>query len=148
MEVIFADLKHLDLVAPLFDAYRVFYKQQSDISLATSFLKERIQLKESIILLALNEEGSPMGFTQLYPMFSSVSAKRSYVLNDLYVAAAFRKKGVGETLLEAAKNICKVKAYKGIALETATDNPAQYLYERLGWKKNSDLQYFWSNTQS
>ena len=145
MKIIFANLEHLELVAPLFDAYRVFYKQKTDIDTATAFIRERMELDESTILLAMDNEGRPMGFTQLYPMFSSVSAKRIFILNDLFVDSSHRKKGVGEALLNAAKEFCKKKGFKGLALQTGNDNPAQYLYERLGWEKDPDLQYFWTN---
>lgn len=66
----------LAAVAPLFNNYRVFYGQPSDLALATSFLAERITNEESVILLAKDDSGKPVGFTQLYPSFSSVSAAR------------------------------------------------------------------------
>ncbi|HMB63534.1 MAG TPA: GNAT family N-acetyltransferase [Eudoraea sp.] len=133
----------LSALVPLFDAYRIFYKQASDLTGARSFLHERMTKKESVIFLA-HYAGQPAGFTLLYPTFSSVSLQPVYILNDLYVASAYRKKGVGEALLQHTKEFCKEKGYKGLALETATDNPAQRLYERLGWEKDSHfIHYFW-----
>jgi len=68
-----------------------------------------------------------------------------FVLNDLFVSDQHRKKGIGEALLNHAKHYCKELGYKGLALETATDNPAQDLYERLGWKKDVlCFHYFWT----
>ncbi|MGB5270715.1 MAG: GNAT family N-acetyltransferase, partial [Eudoraea sp.] len=70
--------------------------------------------------------------------------KPIFILNDLYVYKEFRKKGIGAELLISAKDYCMLSGYKGLALETAINNPAQNLYERLGWKKNtSSLYYFW-----
>ncbi|RDY61297.1 GNAT family N-acetyltransferase [Flagellimonas nanhaiensis] len=142
-----ASLSDLELIVPLFDAYRVFYSQVSDIEAARAFIKERYEQNETVILLAL-EKDKPVGFTQLYKTFSSVSLKPFYILNDLYVSSDHRKKGVGEALLNEAKKYCESKNFKGLALETATDNPAQKLYERLGWKKDEAyFHYFWENSK-
>ncbi|MGS0524034.1 N-acetyltransferase family protein [Zobellia nedashkovskayae] len=143
MNIIQANLSHVQLLAPMFDQYRVFYKQISDISAATSFLEERLSKSESIVFIAFIDN-EPAGFVQLYPTFSSVSMKASYVLNDLYVSEQHRKKGTGAALLTTAQKFCSKKEYKGLALETAIDNPGQKLYEKLGWEKDSHaFHYFW-----
>ena len=135
----------VESIAPLFDAYRVFYKQETDIPAAKAFLNERLANNESILLIALYEE-EVVGFTQLYTTYSSVSLQSFYILNDLYVSGRFRGKGVGEKLLKAAKELCEETHFKGLALETAKDNPAQRLYEKLDWKKNTDyFHYFWTS---
>ncbi len=134
--------KHISELTPLFDQYRVFYEQTSNLEAAKAFLTLRIKQNESVIFMAYEGEVA-IGFTQLYTTFSSVSMRPFYVLNDLYVNAEYRKKGVGEALLNCAKKHCLEKGYKGLALETAPNNPAQHLYERLGWTKQSNLFYFW-----
>ena len=143
-EIIEATPRHIDQLAVLFDQYRVFYEQESNLEAAAHFLKERFDNKESVVLLAFHEK-EPVGFTQLYSSFSSVSMQPVYILNDLFVLPEFRKKGIGEDLLEKAKVYCQNAGYKGLALETATDNPAQRLYERLGWQKDVHcFHYFWT----
>lgn len=144
MKITQATLKDLARIAPLFNDYRVFYEQESDIKAATAFLKERLLKNESIIFYA-EEDNMVLGFTQLYFSFSSVSLKPSLILNDLYVDSFYRGKGIGEALLNKAKEFCKADNYKGLALETATDNPAQQLYEKLDWKKDTQcFHYFWN----
>jgi len=143
MKIIQAQIKHLDDLAPLSDGYRMFYKQDSNLEKAKSFLKERITNKESTIYIAyINDKA--IGFTQLYPLFSSVSMQPIYMLNDLFVDSNYRNKGVGNVLIQAAKNLCTKNNNKGLAIQTAYNNPAQHLYERLGFKKDTDLQFFWS----
>jgi len=143
MTIIQANIEHLDDIAPLFDAYRVFYKQSSDLESAKLFLKDRILNHQSIIYVAyINKEA--VGFTQLYPLFSSVSLKTMYLLNDLYVKPNHRGNGIGEGLINKAKALCNIEKNKGLALQTATDNPAQKLYERLGFVKDHDLYYYWT----
>ncbi|NHF59333.1 GNAT family N-acetyltransferase [Flavobacteriaceae bacterium TP-CH-4] len=142
--IIPATKDHIEQVAPLFDRYRIFYGQDSNLSAATRFLEQRMSRNESVIFLALDEQEA-VGFTQLYTTFSSVSMERVFILNDLFVLNSHRKKGIGEALLNRAKTHCKERGYKGLALETATNNPAQQLYERLGWKKDAHcFHYFWT----
>ncbi|PIF01463.1 MAG: GNAT family N-acetyltransferase [Maribacter sp.] len=139
-----ATIKDLPCIVPLFDQYRVFYGQKSDIEGARVFLTERLGKNESIVFLAYHQD-RPVGFAQLYPMFSSVTMQHSYVLNDLFVRPEFRDKQIGGALLNKAKEFCKADRAKGIALETAVDNPAQKLYEKLGWVKDVDcFHYFWT----
>lgn len=143
MQIIQADLSHLELLAPLFDGYRVFYEQPSDLLGASAFLTERLEKKESIIFFVLDTDQG-IGFTQLYPTFSSVSMEPFYILNDLYVVPEFRGQGVGKMLLQHAQQFIQKKQLKGLALETAIDNPAQKLYEALGWEKSDGFyHYFW-----
>jgi len=137
-----ASLSDLNLITPLFDAYRVFYKQESDMEAAKKFISERLKKEESTIFLARSGEEA-IGFTQLFPVFSSVSVQRMHILNDLYVNPEYRGNGVATLLLNEAKHFALENGSKGLGLETAQDNPAQALYERLGWEKDSTLHYFW-----
>ena len=142
MEIVRAGLNHLDQLSGLFDGYRVFYKQAPDIQKARAFLKERLENDESVIFVAEAEGGELLGFTQLYPLFSSVSARRVWLLNDLFVAKHARRKGVAEMLMEAARMFAIERGAKGLSLETGVDNTgAQALYEKLGYKKQDGT--FW-----
>lgn len=146
MKILLARIEHLNELVPLFDGYRKFYRQDSDLDGARKFLKDRLELKESIIFLAIENEKA-IGFTQLFQIFSSVSMEPMFLLNDLFVEKDFRGKGVGQSLINAAKELCIAKKYKGLALQTETTNPAQHLYEHLEFKKDPDLHYFWTNTE-
>ncbi|WP_445382416.1 GNAT family N-acetyltransferase [Robiginitalea sp. IMCC43444] len=144
MEIIRADLSHLQELSLLLDGYRVFYEQPSDSQAAKNFLQQRLSNEDSVIFMG-RIANRPVGFVQLYPSFSTVRLKRIYTLNDLFVAPAQRKSGIGTALLKKAKAYCIEQKAAGLALETARDNPAQLLYERLGWKKDSNcFHYFWS----
>ena len=129
------------IVAPLFDAYRMFYKQQPDIDGAFNFINERLQQNESDIFIAfINNEA--VGFTQLYPIFTSVGMQRTFLLNDLFVKDSARGKGVATALLNAAKDFGKATGRKWLMLETGNDNfTAQALYEKNGWSRETDFFY-------
>ncbi|MFF2908801.1 GNAT family N-acetyltransferase [Paenibacillus sp. NPDC057934] len=138
-----AGLEDLELLSPLFDEYRVFYQQESDLNGARAFLEERLRLEESVILLAVEEAGGQRrgaGYTQLYPSFSSVSLQRLWILNDLYVNEKFRGVGIGSRLLESAREYAMRTGSKGLTLTTATDNTAaQHLYESNGYIRDEDF---------
>lgn len=124
-----------DLVYDLFNQYRVFYKQPSDLQAAKDFIDERLSAAESVIYVAIDPElKMPVGFTQLYPKYSSVRLIKNWLLNDLYVADSARKQGVGELLLQTAIDFAKSQDARFVHLSTATDNyTAQRLYERIGF---------------
>ena len=135
-----ATIDDLDKIAPLFDAYRQFYRQPADLDCARDFLRARFAHHESVIFVALDESVAALGFTQLYPLFSSVRTVRTYLLNDLFVAPAARKQGVARSLLAAAADFARANGAASLSLSTAIDNvPAQKLYAALGWKRDEDF---------
>lgn len=119
--VIIATLDQIEELAPLFDAYRQFYKQPSDPAGARRFLEERFRLRESVVFLAYRQ-GRAVGFTQLYPSFSSISMLRQWLLNDLYVLPEMRGQRIGEALIARAAAFSREMGAKGLQLSTAVDN--------------------------
>lgn len=131
----------LDAIAPLFDAYRQFYRQPPDLQRARDWLRERMQRNESVVLVA-ERDGRVVGFTQLYPGFSSVRTARTWLLNDLFVAEGARRSGAARALLDAAVQFAREEGAAGISLETAHDNaPARALYVAAGWNEESNRWY-------
>lgn len=123
-----------DIIAPLFDAYRQFYGQAPDPEGARRFITDRLERKESVILLASDAAAGPAGFCQLYPTFCSVEAAPIYTLYDLYVSPKARRTGAGRALLVAAHATAHAHGKARMDLTTAhTNTAAQALYESLGW---------------
>jgi len=131
----------LTAVAPLFDAYRQFYEQPSDLRASTRFLSHRLDRDESVVFVA-EEGGRPVGFVQMYPLFSSISLGRVYVLNDLFVVPPARRNGVGAALLDFARRWAEAEKAHSLTLSTAADNPAQRLYESCGWTTDREFLYY------
>ena len=131
------------LVINLFNQFRVFYKKESDLGLAERFIRERLDNNESVIYVAMDGD-KPIGFTQLYPKYSSARAVKNWILNDLFVDAAYRKQGIGAKLIDQAAKFAKTSGSQFIQLETAVDNySAQSLYEGLGFiKQPPDEEYY------
>lgn len=138
-----ATLEHLDNLAPLFDAYRVWYKKQSDLDGSKRFLSERLSKSDSVIFLAWNGEKA-IGFTQLYPSFSSTRLQRIWILNDLFVHPDYRGQGISKLLITAAKELCTKTQAFGILLETETSNDiGNQLYPAMGFSLEQNNFYFW-----
>jgi ribosomal protein S18 acetylase RimI-like enzyme len=131
-----ATLADADAVAPLFDAYRQFYEQTADLPLATRFIRDRLRMNESVILLATVDH-KILGFCQLYPTFCSIRARPICALYDLFVLPEARRCGAGKALLQAAERYAAQNGFSRLDLTTAkTNSSAQSLYESLGWVRD------------
>ena len=136
-----AALGDLDRLAPLFDAYRQFYSQPTDLALSRAFLAARIGQGESVVFLA-ERAGAAVGFVQLYPLFSSTASKprRLWLLNDLFVVPAARGRGVGKKLMDRARKLAEDTGACAIELVTARTNlGAQALYEAVGYRRDDEF---------
>jgi GNAT superfamily N-acetyltransferase len=137
---------HLNELAQLFDAYRVFYRKESNLDRAKCFLSDRMDKKESIIFVALFKN-EVVGFTQLYPLFSSTNMTPLWLLNDLYVAKQHRGNQISKGLIKAAQEHCKITKANGISLETEKNNVlGNALYPKMGFARDQEHNYyFWEN---
>ncbi|QYA34082.1 GNAT family N-acetyltransferase (plasmid) [Macrococcus psychrotolerans] len=142
MKIRQANIDDLETVSILFNKYRIFYEKESDLKGAKNFIKNRIENEESIIFIA--EYGEVIaGFVQIYPTFSSVSMKKSYILNDLFVDEKFRRNNLGESLINEVFKYAVSKDAKYVTLETSIGNiNAQKLYEKMNMKIDNSVFHY------
>ena len=141
IEVRKASVEDIDQLSVIFDLYRMFYRQSSDVEGCRKFLTERLTLNQSVILIAL-KESNIVGFIQFYPLFSSVGLQKTWLLNDVYVPEKERKQGIAKKLLNEAKLFGKETGAGWLLLQTANDNYiAQIVYEKNGWERMEDMFY-------
>ena len=132
--IVLGTLDNLNDLVGLFDQYRIFYKKDSDLEGAEKFLSERIKNQESVIYIYY-DKNIPVGFTQLYPKYSSARMVRNWILNDLYVLKGYRKTGIATQLINKAIEFAISNDANYIQLETQVDNfVAQKLYQHLGFE--------------
>ena len=142
MEVFLANINHLESLSVLLDQYRIFYNQASNLDAALEFLKERFNNNDSVVFAA-NDNGKLVGFTQLYPSFSSVSMKRVWILNDLYVEESYRRRGIAKLLMSAAEEYAKESGALRVTLATQVSNTnAISLYESRNYIKNEEFYHY------
>lgn len=145
----YASIDDLEALAPLFDAYRQFYGQAPDLAVSMAFLADRFRRQESLVLVAESATRNLLGFSQLYPGFSSVGACRAYVLNDLYVVPEARRRGVAAALLRKCAEVAQRHGAARLSLSTARDNvAAQRLYRAEGWRQDEEFLHFNLTLQS
>ena len=144
IKIIHATTNHLDPLVKLFDQYRQFYGQTSNLDQSKSFIKERIEKQDSVIFLALDNNDNVLGFVQLYSLFSSVFASRKWILNDLFVAERSRRLGVAKQLLCKGKELAIETDATSIFLEVQVKNKkAQQLYKAFGYVEETEhYSYF------
>jgi GNAT superfamily N-acetyltransferase len=129
-------------VTDLFVSYLEFYRRGCEPSSAKNFICERLAKGDSEIFLATTSSGA-VAFVQLYPAFSSLSMKRIWILNDMYVQPAARKQGVGGALLARVKKFAVETGAAYVTLETAADNSAaRQLYEQNGYQESREFLHY------
>ena len=129
-----ANIHDIEQLSALFDAYRQFYQQAPNLTLAKTYIAARIESQESVIFVAENNAQKLIGFCQIYPSFCSIITAKIGVLYDLFVAEFARKTGAGRALILAAHEYATNNGMARLDLSTAKDNlKAQALYESLGW---------------
>ena len=142
-----AQLQDIDQIAFLFDLYRIFYGKLGDPESCKNYIKARIVQNDALIFVACDHD-KVIGFALNYWQFSSVSMNQFLILNDLYVMEEYRNRGIGKILIDAIKEICLEKNFKGIQLETGKNNePGNHLYPKEGFKLIDYNFYFWQNPE-
>lgn len=131
-----ANVNDIEDLEVIFSLYLKFYEVESIRDDNITFLRERVQNNESIIFTA-KKDGEIVGFTQLFPTFSSASLKKVYILNDLFVLENYRNQGIAKLLIHQVIEFAKENNCARVSLSTARNNPAQFLYEKLGFKESS-----------
>ncbi|NJK55538.1 MAG: GNAT family N-acetyltransferase [Pleurocapsa sp. SU_5_0] len=142
MKIYQATIKQLDQVAFLFNQYRIFYRQPADLKSAQKFIRERLQQQDAVIFLARENE-QPVGYTQLFPSWSSVSMQRVWILNDLFVLREKRNQGIAKALMNKAKDhAISTNAVRIILATEVTNQIGQNLYESMGYRHFDDFYHY------
>ena len=134
-----AVLADLEVLADLFNQYRQFQGKAADLSACRAFLHDRFNHAESTVFLGTVGD-HPVGFAQLYPSFSSTALARVFILNDLFVSNAGRRRGVGSALLKAVEDHAWSLGACRVSLNVAQVNAsAQQLYEAAQWVRDGEF---------
>ena len=126
----------IDALAEIVKKYRDFQGVAlQDRQEIKAFLCARIKNSESVILIALHEPSTTiLGFVQLYPVFSTVSLKRQWLLNDFFVDEEARNSGIGSLLMEAVKTYFRGRGKGFILITEKTNTGAKRFYAKHGWQ--------------
>ncbi|MFB3162203.1 GNAT family N-acetyltransferase [Neobacillus sp. 179-J 1A1 HS] len=137
-----AAIQDLSKLVPIFDDYREYFGQQKDPAAVNQFLFEKFEHLESVIFIAQLED-EVVGFAQLYPVFSSLTLQRVWLLNDFFIAEEFRGSGVGKQLFARVKEYTLLTRSKGIEVSVEhTNKKAWAFWENQGFKMDEEFRYY------
>ena len=92
---------------------------------------------EGLQLLARDDDGRPVGFATIFWTWSTLSASRLGVMNDLFVAEDARGGGTADALIEACAERCRERGATSLEWQTAHSNGrARAVYERVGAERD------------
>jgi GNAT superfamily N-acetyltransferase len=135
----------LDDLLGLMRAYCDFYEvsPSDEDLLAVARALTRDPDLEGIQLLARDPDRRPVGFATLYWTWSTTSAGRIGIMNDLFVSEAARGQGLAERLIKACRSECARRGARRLTWQTARDNlRAQAVYERVGATREQWIDYW------
>jgi len=124
---------------PLMRGYCDFYEvsPSDDALLAMSRALIEDPRREGLQLIARNDAGEAVGFATVFWTWSTSSAARIGVMNDLFVAAEARGHGTADELIAACARLVRDRGGRSLDWQTAKDNlRAQAVYDRVGGKRD------------
>ena len=138
-----ANIQDLPKIVPIFDSYREYFKQVKDPVMVERFLFEKFEHLDSVIFIA-EQQNEVIGLAQLYPIFSSLTLQRVWLLNDFFIAEEFRNCGVGTQLFARVKEFSLITKSKGIELSVEHTNiKAWSFWEKQGFKLDEEFRYYY-----
>lgn len=140
----------LDALLPLVRGYCAFYEETAGIpqpsddallALSRALLSDGD--REGVQLIArATADGTAVGFATVYWSWSTLSASRIAVMNDLFVAPDARGTGVAEQLIGACRGVAAQHGARALQWTTAPDNlRAQAVYDRVGGSRSTWVHY-------
>ena len=88
---------------------------------------------EGVQLIARDDDGLAVGFATIFWTWSTLSASRLAVMNDLFVVADARGGGHADALIAECVERARARGATELAWQTAKDNArARAVYERVG----------------
>ena len=123
------------------DFYEVSSPDEDLLAIARALIADPVH--EGVQLIARDCTGRAVGFATVYWSWSTTSACRIGVMNDLFVAADARGRGIAERLIDACRAECSARGARQLAWQTAPDNlRAQAVYDRVGATREQWVDYW------
>jgi GNAT superfamily N-acetyltransferase len=135
--------EQLDRLLPMIADYQRFYEaKEIDAGRNRRFFSRFLAPSDEGMLLGAWHGEQLAGYACLFWHHSSTWALDTVLMNDLYVDASARGRGVGRALIEAAAEVARERGSPHLEWTTRPDNAAaQRLYDSTGAEKSSWLEY-------
>jgi GNAT superfamily N-acetyltransferase len=135
----------LDELLPLMRGYADFYEVSPTDEQLLSLSRTLIASPEhdGVQFVARDRAGVAIGFATVFWLWSTLSAARVGLMNDLFVAPEGRGSGAAEALIERCRAACRERGASRLTWQTAKDNArAQAVYDRVGGHREEWLDYW------
>jgi GNAT superfamily N-acetyltransferase len=135
----------LEELLPLMRGYADFYEVSTADGRLLSLSRALIASPEhdGVQLIARDGAGHAIGFATVFWLWSTLSASRVGLMNDLFVAPGARGSGAAEALIERCRAACRERGASRLTWQTAKDNGrAQAVYDRVGGVREEWLDYW------
>jgi GNAT superfamily N-acetyltransferase len=135
--------EQFETLLPMIADYQRFYEVEDiDGERNRSFFARFIDPSDDGTLIGAWDEDRLLGYACLYWHKSSLAAADTVLMNDLYVDAGARGRGIGRALIEAAAEIARSRGAHSLEWSTAPDNhTAQRLYDTTGAGRSEWFEY-------
>jgi GNAT superfamily N-acetyltransferase len=131
----------LPLVRAYCDFYEVAPSDEDLLALSRALIAD--PEREGLQLLARDDSGRAVGFATVFWLWSTLSASRVGLMNDLFVAPEGRGSGAADALIEECRRRCAARGATRLVWQTAKDNArAQAVYERAGATREEWVDYW------
>ena len=140
MKLFKAEQWNIDVLLPLFEAYRQAYGQAENPERTLAFLTNRMRFNESMFFIAVNENAQAIGFVQLYPRLSSLQLQRYWQLTDIFVKEDKHQTDIYAALISKAKEFVRYTQSNRLVAELSQTQ--QNILEREGFKLNTKKSLF------
>ena len=132
----------LDELTPLMVSYCVFYETAPGESALRELAAALIADPRAGLQLLGRDDGRATGFATVYWSWSTSSASRIGVMNDLYVAPDARGRGIAEALIGACLDEVRRAGAAHLEWLTQPENRrARAVYDRVGARPSSWVEY-------
>ena len=140
MKIFKAEQWNIEVLAPLFEAYRLANGMSENPDRTLTFLTNRIRFNESMFFVAVNENSQAIGFVQLYPRLSSLQLQRYWQITDIFVLEHAQQTEIYAALISKAKDFVHFTQSNRLVAELAQN---QYsMLESEGFKLNPKERLF------
>ena len=134
MKLFKAEQWNIDVLLPLFEAYRQAYGQAENPERTLAFLTNRMRFNESLFFIAVDENEKAIGFVQLFPRLSSLQ------ITDIFVLEHAQQTEIYAALISKAKDFVHFTQSNRLVAELAQN---QYsMLESEGFKLNPKERLF------
>jgi len=131
----------LPLVRGYCDFYDVAPSDEDLLALSRALIAD--PEREGVQFLARDGEGAAVGFATVFWLWSTLSASRIGLMNDLFVAPDARGGGYAEALIERCRAACRERGATRLTWQTAKDNArGRAVYDRVGGTREEWLDYW------